>query len=1253
MERIRLDRWSDKVRTQVEIELRPDLARHVLIRLGNDIELLFPVMLFSAGVSMSSWPSNEPHYLLSGSIENQIEDRWKENFSRSQTDDRAHYRETCSRFNLSVYELERKHIPEILKIIAMVGRANVAVQWLNFSQLYLNPIADWDSELARTNNADDESWRNDLKRFLQGCSPQDLSEIRILIIGSGWGLRKQMVLDDVPGLSPHNIINLDVNLTEGIKPDLNGDATRLPFGNETMDIVIDPGVRSYKVLTPEGADRVLQEVRRVLRTQTSLGKPTGLYLNAPMVFSVFHPERPFRHPRIYFESLGFHVESMSHPSRARAVTRSETLSNTEYCVLIKRSDDSVRYILDKATWKNLIDAAKTVFDLNGVRLLLEQIHRRDSPDTVNQIEKFLRVLKRNPVYRTHKFEINTLIAGQPRLPQSFAAAILTQRGANRIQKMSQPRRKFFVYVTAPFRETAFFGLFLTAGPGLFFAIFFGAWPAVIWLLLMTMLRPMLFAEMHQNILTLKDDGNISEPHVSTDKEYEQLTWIGAMFGVIFTLATLAALNFLPLCWSNIARWVVALLIACAVEWGSHVGFQFVAPKIKLPYAAAVTPDSFSLDSILPPLRSAVEKAVEFFSTDPNFKDVPVEIVVEEPQKLVWLESNTFGEVWVLPGEVSSVENRAETLFSRKVDFILKSVTGEHSDITLSIYMDTQEDRQHRFQPHYNYIDIEGTDVFRRSTYENFHAKVRQSPVWLIPRALETLSERVLKVRSETAKTRENERRNIWAHQPGTIEIVTGYNPELSGGGGIVEEGWEKESTADFQIEKLLQFLEPKIVDKIKRGNILLQGPGHHLHEILMLMEKFPQATIHVLDISWKNLAWIKTELDHDAERYADRVKLYHADIRKMPFENASMDAGFSTSVIELRGLASDTRFPEIKRVLTPSGIYLTLGSPQHEFSEEGFIIPDALKEADSFVAALDASVFKEGKLLKKGPIPDNTDNKKLPPPVMPVLIPGFIPIFIGMVFLLIQARQHERFVADRRKALPLAKAIDANYGALTEQEQATVQLVLDEIKLKEGDDVAALSNDLAHMRPQGLEKRVELRFMAGVALEIKKQLTRVTDFRDNLASAFQITGRVPVLLFLNEKTSAEQIKETFQQVADQNNTWLKRFLNGITRRSMVICVTIEPSAQSNPHSILDELLRAQTRYKNARSIEKAAGIDFSERDYRELLRLFKIEIGTRIVQVNKPEEDYTIDEKLLPLIVLVTDEILLDFQTIQLAAKMA
>ena len=89
---------------------------------------------------------------------------------------------------------------------------------------------------------------------------------------------------------------------------------------------------------------------------------------------------------------------------------------------------------------------------------------------------------------------------------------------------------------------------------------------------------------------------------------------------------------------------------------------------------------------------------------------------------------------------------------------------------------------------------------------------------------------------------------------------------------------------------------------------------------------------------------------------------------------------------------------------------------------------------------------------------------------MPVLIPVFIPILIGMVFLFIQARQHARLVAAKQKALPLAKAIDTNYGPLTEQEQTTARMVLDDIKLQEGDAVAALSNDLAHMRPRTRSK---------------------------------------------------------------------------------------------------------------------------------------------------------------------------------------
>ena len=110
-----------------------------------------------------------------------------------------------------------------------------------------------------------------------------------------------------------------------------------------------------------------------------------------------------------------------------------------------------------------------------------------------------------------------------------------------------------------------------------------------------------------------------------------------------------------------------------------------------------------------------------------------------------------------------------------------------------------------------------------------------------------------------------------------------------------------------------------------------------------------------------------------------------------------------------------------------------------------------------------------------------------------------------------------------------------------------------------------------------------------MALEIKNQLNRVTNFKDNLKRASEIIGLVPILLFVNKKTSVEEIEATFEQVANQNNTWWKRLLNWITGRSTIICITIEPDMQNlqeddrNSIAVLNTLMEERNNHRNVRS----------------------------------------------------------------------
>ncbi len=107
-----------------------------------------------------------------------------------------------------------------------------------------------------------------------------------------------MILEDFPDLPRENVITLDKYRTQKINPDVKGDAANLPFPDQTFDVVLDPGVRSYGVVPIELGDRILHEVYRVLKPQTAADDKTGLYLAAPAKSLLPSVSAPFIAPAL-------------------------------------------------------------------------------------------------------------------------------------------------------------------------------------------------------------------------------------------------------------------------------------------------------------------------------------------------------------------------------------------------------------------------------------------------------------------------------------------------------------------------------------------------------------------------------------------------------------------------------------------------------------------------------------------------------------------------------------------------------------------------------------------------------------------------------------------------------------------------------------------------------------------------------------------------------------------------------------------
>jgi len=217
--------------------------------------------------------------------------------------------------------------------------------------------------------------------------------------------------------------------------------------------------------------------------------------------------------------------------------------------------------------------------------------------------------------------------------------------------------------------------------------------------------------------------------------------------------------------------------------------------------------------------------------------------------------------------------------------------------------------------------------------------------------------------------------------PGTIKIVTGFDPTI---GPIASEydarevGWGvtpahlEERTHSVRL--LLDELTPESRREIEKGDILLLGPGRHVHEILMLLEIFPglksgPRALAVVDSSWNNLMAVKSELDRLQGIPHERIKFYHADFSRLPFESRRFSASYSRSVFE-RTIVSPKEvgklgdwLEELRRVSTNTAVHFTLDADETFFRNHGFITrsvhqyPLPYEDRYGFIADLDGRQF--------------------------------------------------------------------------------------------------------------------------------------------------------------------------------------------------------------------------------------------------------------------------------------------------------
>jgi hypothetical protein len=230
--------------------------------------------------------------------------------------------------------------------------------------------------------------------------------------------------------------------------------------------------------------------------------------------------------------------------------------------------------------------------------------------------------------------------------------------------------------------------------------------------------------------------------------------------------------------------------------------------------------------------------------------------------------------------------------------------------------------------------------------------------------------------------------------------------------------------------------------------------------------------------------------------------------------------------------------------------------------------------------------------------------------------------------------------------MPRAKT--ANQLAL--QRRQTVNAVLSALHVQD-DPVTGLSQNIANnMQPQGLTADQTENLNKGLIQTIRTALTDPSKtFSELLDRAFVLCPGAPELMFVNAETTPNQIDEAFAHAPS------------------FICVMIE---RHTPPNIIEHLNRVRSTHSEV-LCSVLRSIQLKKRDFATMFGMFaqseafrdnpdamefltalsqKKSMDRFIVTVNVPTEAYEIDGVLLSLVVLVTNQALINFRTIMVAA---
>ncbi len=127
---------------------------------------------------------------------------------------------------------------------------------------------------------------------------------------------------------------------------------------------------------------------------------------------------------------------------------------------------------------------------------------------------------------------------------------------------------------------------------------------------------------------------------------------------------------------------------------------------------------------------------------------------------------------------------------------------------------------------------------------------------------------------------------------------------------------------DSYVDKVKDKIDLKSVKKV-----LIIGTGPTLGEMFGIFKKYPELEkVYIVELLKENIVELCKTFSELSSSMAEKIEIYQADVRKLPFENSHFDLVYSSKLIreELLGKFLAKSWKEIKRVIKTDGLGIAI-----------------------------------------------------------------------------------------------------------------------------------------------------------------------------------------------------------------------------------------------------------------------------------------------------------------------------------------